>query len=619
MIQQWTLFCSALFFVHSFAIDCRLLGTETQEKNKDSEMNSFLSTVSFLLLPVIALGAGPWKYDQVNRETCEWSYSAPEEWGQCAEYKACSAGLSQSPIVINRASSPMGDLSPLDFSNYSPFSPTYVNNGHTVMLQDNANLFVNMFGETFYMRQLHFHSPAEHQIQGETFPLEVHFVHTSQSNNYLVIGVFFKLDPNNKPNVFLKDFWSALPKIGSPAETMNDTKFDAKGFFDSLENKNYYHYNGSLTTPPCTETVKWIVMESPSYVNTDEISGFANVIPFSNNRPTQKLNGRTVQYYRETPIPVAEDSLLRHIGIAAGFAAFAGFVAVGITLIVEKFGGMIGGALGASPTTIIPISIGMYLQSPSSFEFKMGLFTVAVGMLMNSGFLFIWKMVPNYIPQRYSSNQSLLMVLVISLGSWFIVALGAASFIQFVILKLESSLYIMLGFTILCIVLHVVVGLSVVLFTHHTFPKVKNTPTRSVIFLRGLFTVLVSFIAIMLSSYSGVVSGMASIFPAIFSTTMVSLWLTHGPELVQGTACAMMFGGVSVSVYALLFATLVPLVTVIPAVIASYIAAVLTITIPSVKILRWVVQRSQKGSFQALSTEGEEEGGAVELEETVNK
>jgi hypothetical protein len=169
----------------------------------------------------------------------------------------------------------------------------------------------------------------------------------------------------------------------------------------------------------------------------------------------------------------------------------------------------------------------------------------------------------------------------------------------------------MLGFAILSIVLHLLFGILIAIYSDFPVTKIRSSPSKLMIVFRAIFTFGVSMAAIWVSSTSGIIAGMSAIFPAIFTTTMVSLWVSHGPEVVQSTgsnpltklmflASSMMLGGLSVSVYALVFASLRPLITLIPAVIVAYLAAFISTTLPTVQILRKVLQSKANHTTEAL-------------------
>ena len=142
---------------------------------------------------------------------------------------------------------------------------------------------------TYEFAQLHFHSPSEHTINGKRYDAEVHFVHTD-GDKYLVIGVLFdttKVDTKYPADDFLDDFdWKDLGD--------KDVDIGAKYFLNEIEDREFYHYSGSLTTPPCTETVSWFVYDQVQYIDPNDLSYLQKTLGRETYRVVQSLNVRTV-------------------------------------------------------------------------------------------------------------------------------------------------------------------------------------------------------------------------------------------------------------------------------------------------------------------------------------
>lgn len=204
-------------------------------------------------------------------------------------------GLIQSPINIH--TNQTEDTSQHSITlNYKESSENVVNLGHTIQVNYDSGNTISFDGRTFDFKQFHFHTPSEHQIDGMTFPLEMHMVHTlpgikkGEDPVYLVVGILFK---EGKDNPFLNEFMNAIPteeegenKVDGGTVNINDLK-------DQFSDLGYYHYQGSLTTPPYTETVTWLVVKEILEASPDQIRRF-NMLEGNNARHVQAMYGRKV-------------------------------------------------------------------------------------------------------------------------------------------------------------------------------------------------------------------------------------------------------------------------------------------------------------------------------------
>jgi carbonic anhydrase len=236
---------------------------------------SLLKAMSGLLLcPVCATGA-------FSAEGAHWSYegaTGPANWGSIdAANSACSLGGRQSPIDI-----PAGKWlkqPALEFQ-WSKPATTIVNNGHTIQLNFSEGNFLKAGGERYALLQLHFHRPSEHRVGGKNFPMEAHFVHRHASGGLAVIGNFMEA---GKPNAAFKKIVETMPV--SEGEKPIDPGIDPNMLLPT--DRSYYRYPGSLTTPPCSETVEWFLLAGPVSVAQADITAFAKLYPM-NARPIQK-------------------------------------------------------------------------------------------------------------------------------------------------------------------------------------------------------------------------------------------------------------------------------------------------------------------------------------------
>ena len=218
-----------------------------------------------------------------------WTYKGekgPQVWGQLSpEYALCATERNQSPINIEGAL--QTHHRPLAVS-HTQAGQEIFNNGHTVQINFKPGNTLKLEDGTYEMKQVHFHAPSENQIAGKSYPLEAHFVHADDKGNLAVIGVMFK---DGKENPALQKLWAQMPEAeGAPvalAGIVNPSQLMPK-------NKAYYRFAGSLTTPPCSEGVRWLVLKQPVSASREQIDAFAKVMHHQNNRTVQPVNGRVI-------------------------------------------------------------------------------------------------------------------------------------------------------------------------------------------------------------------------------------------------------------------------------------------------------------------------------------
>jgi len=179
------------------------------------------------------------------------------------------------------------ELTPINF-NYQVGGNELVNNGHTVQLNVAAGSSITVDNTQFNLLQIHFHAPSENQINGESFPLEAHFVHADAKGNLAVVALMFKEDGSNNG---LQAIWQNLPSHAGDKLALSEL-FDVNKLLPS--NKDHYRFNGSLTTPPCSEGVRWLVLKDSVTVSTAQLNAFRQVLHEANNRPIQPVNSRQI-------------------------------------------------------------------------------------------------------------------------------------------------------------------------------------------------------------------------------------------------------------------------------------------------------------------------------------
>jgi carbonic anhydrase len=217
-----------------------------------------------------------------------WTYQGAEgvdKWGDLdAASRVCAIGAQQSPVDIGDTFK--AKLDPLKMS-WAKRADTIVNNGHTIQVNIAEGSTLAVGTRNYKLLQFHFHRPSEHLIGGKNFPMEAHFVHADAAGGLAVVGV---LITTGKPNAVFNRVVSTMPATEGPP-IKADPAIDPNGLLPSKT--DYYRYSGSLTTPPCSETVDWLLLTDPVQVADADIASFAKLYPM-NARPAQKANRRFV-------------------------------------------------------------------------------------------------------------------------------------------------------------------------------------------------------------------------------------------------------------------------------------------------------------------------------------
>lgn len=213
-----------------------------------------------------------------------WSYLDQHAWTEVAGL--CATGHEQSPINLSSAS-PMAetpDLAP----RYLPASGSFLNNGHTLQFTPaNANGVLTIGQDAFALAQFHFHSPAEHTLDRRAYPLELHFVHRNGAGHLAVVGVFIE---EGAENAALAALLAQMPVAeGEQSATQVDVDLNAL----LPPDRAYFAYAGSLTTPPCSEGVRWNVLRTPLQASPEQIAALREALGAS-SRHVQPLGQRTV-------------------------------------------------------------------------------------------------------------------------------------------------------------------------------------------------------------------------------------------------------------------------------------------------------------------------------------
>jgi carbonic anhydrase len=218
-----------------------------------------------------------------------WSYegaTGPNNWGNLdAVNRVCSTGTQQSPIDL---SEPVSARQPPLNLGWKTRPDTIVNNGHTIQLNFGEGSIISLGKRNYGLMQFHFHQPSEHRINGKSFAMEAHFVHALAGGGGLaVVGVFMA---PGKTNAVFNKIVSTMPAEDGPPVPA-DRAIDPNGLMPARQ--NYYRYEGSLTTPPCSETVDWLVLADYIEVAEVDIARFAKLYPM-NARPLQNPDRRFI-------------------------------------------------------------------------------------------------------------------------------------------------------------------------------------------------------------------------------------------------------------------------------------------------------------------------------------
>ena len=213
-----------------------------------------------------------------------WEYEGamgPENWGK--EFPTCGRGKSQAPLNIK------GPFEKVRFSvapDYKQGQLKVVNNGHTIQVNVPGGSKIRIDGKPFDLVQFHFHRPSEEHIDGKPSAMVIHFVHKNAEGELAVLGVMLR-EGNENPGI--KTLWTHAPKSEGPEVVPDGVMFNPANLLP--REMDFFHYDGSLTTPPCTEKVKFYILKTQVNVSKEQMAEF----PFKMNaRPIQPANGRPI-------------------------------------------------------------------------------------------------------------------------------------------------------------------------------------------------------------------------------------------------------------------------------------------------------------------------------------
>lgn len=248
---------------------------------------------TLLLLALFSLPLVAYSSDNSESDNeVQWSYSGatgPSHWGDLsAENISCKQGKNQSPIDIKRTFD--ARLPSIKFDYSMLIGENIVNTGHSIQVNVRKGGLIKLDGQDFFLKQFHFHSPSETRVDGQSFPLEAHFVHANEAGELAVVALLYKPSPQADAalDVLIKNM---------PFNVGDKNRLGAKDlelFERSKKVKDYFRFNGSLTTPPCTEGVRWIVLHAQPNISMNQLKAFQRALKQPNNRPVQAVNARTI-------------------------------------------------------------------------------------------------------------------------------------------------------------------------------------------------------------------------------------------------------------------------------------------------------------------------------------
>ncbi|ALF60650.1 carbonic anhydrase [Psychrobacter urativorans] len=220
-----------------------------------------------------------------------WSYTGntgPEYWGDNEEASACKIGEQQSPINIKNVTTTTTNVPTIDYS--KSVSLNIHDNGHTVVYTPTThNNAITLNNERFELKQFHYHTPSEHQFGNQNYPAELHFVHANSAGNLAVVGVMLQ---QGKANDVMRVLLNGTQQSAANKTAFTTSNVDLSALISAMP--TFYHYAGSLTTPPCSEKVQWYVSKQPLELAGDQLAILSHLYE-GNNRPVQSQGSRVVE------------------------------------------------------------------------------------------------------------------------------------------------------------------------------------------------------------------------------------------------------------------------------------------------------------------------------------
>ena len=260
----------------------------------------FIFAICFMMC---ITGCGRAKNLPAHTHKMKWGYAAengPDVWGQLnQEYILCGVGTHQSPIDI--VDPTPTKLPTISYAYHPATGANIQHNGHTIEVVYPEGSGIQIDGTDYQLLQFHFHAPSEHTVAGKPFDIEMHLVHESEDGNLAVVGLLIE---SGRHHPAFDPVWSHLPSTPLETQRIENSVIDLASMLSPNRQipdeavrafPSTYRYNGSLTTPPCSEGVKWIMLTTPVEMSESQIAEFKAII-HGNNRPVQPLNGRELLF-----------------------------------------------------------------------------------------------------------------------------------------------------------------------------------------------------------------------------------------------------------------------------------------------------------------------------------
>jgi carbonic anhydrase len=252
----------------------------------------FPAALAILALGMVALAAAQTTGQTTASPTANWDYQGKRgelNWGKLdPAYQACAKGHEQSPIDIRGARLNTA-LQPIEF-HYISGSVTLVNTGHTIEAHVNPGSYIVAGGVRYDLVEYDFHHPSETAVKGKLSDMEAHLVHRSADGKVAVVAIRLVEDIGS-PNATLATLWPHLPRTAGASEKVTDM-VNPGGLLPA--DRGYWTYDGSLSTPPCTEGVRWFVFEQELGLSRDQLRAFAALFRV-NTRGLQDAHGRRIE------------------------------------------------------------------------------------------------------------------------------------------------------------------------------------------------------------------------------------------------------------------------------------------------------------------------------------
>lgn len=253
-----------------------------------------------LVMAMLGLGCAQAEHEDASEhaDVVHWSYEGGEGPAYWAEldpaWAVCRDGSRQSPVDLGGAVEGSGAALLRDYGMgtlsiaRTTHAVDFLDNGHTIQVTYDRGSTLTHGDRVFELAQFHFHAPSEHTVDGRHYPIEMHFVHQSADGELAVIGVFIE---EGEHHAAFEALLEGLPSEVGEERHLEGVDIDVDAFIPVEE--RYYRYDGSLTTPPCTEGVNWAVMAQPLRASAEQIAALDAAMP-ENNRPIQPLGSREI-------------------------------------------------------------------------------------------------------------------------------------------------------------------------------------------------------------------------------------------------------------------------------------------------------------------------------------